>query len=151
MVAALGSFALMALHLGIPLAGPRAYGYFGAAELVPLAQAGSPLPALLTIGAALLFGAAGLFAWSGAGRIRALPLARGVLAVTGGVFALRGLLLVPELASLLEGTAVRPPRALAFSAVSLGLGLCFLVGLLTDRGAVAPGQDRRSSGCGGPR
>jgi hypothetical protein len=131
--ALVGSFLLMALHLAMPLAGPGAYGYFGAAELVALAQAGSPVPALLTIGVAALLGVAGLFALSGARRFPELPLRRPALAVIGGIFTLRGLLLVPELASVVAGSSLRPPRALLFSAISLSLGLCVLAGLRLDR------------------
>lgn len=131
--AALGSFWLMAVHLAIPFAGPRAYGYFGAAELVPLAEAGSPVPALLTVGVAVLLGVAGLFALSGAGRFPKLLLRKPALVVIGGAFTLRGLRLVPELASAVAGNLARPPRALLFSAISLSLGLCFFAGLWLDR------------------
>jgi len=64
----------------------------------------------MTAGVALLLGVAGLYALSGAGRIRSLPLSKPALVVVGGVFTLRGLLLFPELAALLAGRPVRPPR-----------------------------------------
>lgn len=63
--AAAGCLGAMLLHLAIPFVGARADGWFGAAELVPLAEAGSPIPprALAFSAVSLLFGlcfAAGL-------------------------------------------------------------------------------------------
>ena len=84
--AAYGSLAVAALHLGIVMAGAPAYAFFGAANLVPLVERGSPVPALLAIGIALLVALCGLYALAGAGRVRPLPLLLPALAVITAVY-----------------------------------------------------------------
>lgn len=130
--AALSSFAIALLHLVIPVAGAPAYRYFGAGSLVPMLERGSWIPALVTVAIACVFGVFGLYALSGAGMGRRLPLLRSVLTFVGVVFCLRGLLLARELAALASGISF-PPRALVFSGVSMGVGLLFLGGVLALR------------------
>ena len=121
------SASIAALHLAIIAAGPRAYAYFGAGDLAPLAAAGSPVPALLTAGLALLFGVWGWYAFAGAGLARRPPLLRLGLWVIGAIYAARGLALAPELLSLWRGGGL-PPRYAVFSFVALATGLAYLVG-----------------------
>ena len=122
------SVGIAALHVAVIAAGPRAYAYFGAGELAPLAAAGSPVPALVTAGLALVFGVWGWYAFAGAGLGRRPPLLRVGLWVIGAIYALRGLALVPEVAALWRGSASLPPRYAAFSLVALATGLAYLVG-----------------------
>lgn len=122
------SFGVALLHLGIVAGGPPAYRYFGAGDLAPLAERGSPVPALLTLGLAGVFGAWGLYALAGAGVVRRPPLlAPGLLAI-GGIYTARGLAVVPELADLARGASAVPARYAGFSAVALAIGLVYLVG-----------------------
>ena len=107
--------------------GPSAYRYFGAGDLAPLAESGSPLPALITGFLVALFVIWALYAFSGAGLIRKLPLLRTGLVTIGSIYTLRGVMLFPELFSLIAGRN-SAPRMAVFSAVSLIIGLSYLVG-----------------------
>lgn len=127
-LAAALSFGVALLHVGIILAGPSAYTYFGAGDLAPLAAQGSPVPAIMTSVLVMAFGAFGLYALSGAAWLRRLPLLAFALAAIGAVYTLRGLALLPEVYQLARGAAAFPPRYAAFSAVSLAIGIAYLVG-----------------------
>ncbi|HWM93764.1 MAG TPA: hypothetical protein VN493_23600 [Thermoanaerobaculia bacterium] len=117
------SAAVAALHVVIVFVGPRAYRYFGAGEdLARQAEAGSFLPAVITLGIAAVFTVFALYAFSGAGSIRRLPLLRTGLVVIGLIYTVRGLALISE---LLQGAI---PRHLVFSAVSLTIGIAYLWG-----------------------
>lgn len=124
------------LHLGIVAAGPRAYTYFGAGDLAPLAAAGSPVPALLTAGLALLFGAWSWYAFAGAGLVRRPPLLQLGLWVIGALYAARGAAIVPEGLALARGAASPPLRYAVFSLVALATGLAYLVGVWRARGVL---------------
>jgi hypothetical protein len=123
----MASLGIAALHVIIVIIGPPGYRFFGAAELAPLAEQGSPVPALVTLGIAVMFAIWSACAFSGAGVIRRLPLLRAGLIGIGGVYALRGLFLLPELVLLIQGT-LDPPREAIFSAGSLAIGLLYLIG-----------------------
>lgn len=125
--------ALGALHGVIPLLGGPGYRFFGAGEaMARLAESGSPVPALLTLGIAVLLGLFGLYALAGAGHFRALPLQRPIQGILAVVFTLRGLALGLELWARFRHPAF-PLRFLAFSAVSLVLGLLLGSALLGAR------------------
>jgi hypothetical protein len=132
---------ISALHVACAIIGPAAYRYFGAGEqLASLAASGSPIPAVVTILLALLFGLFAAYALSGAGRVRPLPFLRQVVGVIGAVFALRGLLLLLELATLVRRPSSVPLRGLVFSAVALVVGALYLVGAF-GRGAAHSSGD----------
>jgi hypothetical protein len=107
--------------------------YFGAPEKLV-----SNLPMLYVAGliAAVIFGVFGLFglyALAGARTIRPLPLLRLGLAVIGGVYTLRGLLVIPVLlirGGILQSSAVIPPQASAASLISLFIGVLYLAGTM---------------------
>jgi hypothetical protein len=126
------NFAIAAVHLGVIVAGAPAYLYFGAAGLAALARAGSPVPALLTAGLALAFIIFGLYGLSGAGVIRPLPLGRAALAAIGGVYTLRGMIVIFDLMRLARGAGY-PLRQTVFSAVALAIGLIYLSGAMRRR------------------
>ncbi|HYW08227.1 MAG TPA: hypothetical protein VE913_14790 [Longimicrobium sp.] len=126
--AAIGSFAVAVLHLAVIFIGAPGYAYLGAGDLAPLATRGSPIPALLTSVLTALFALFGIYALSGAGRFRRLPVLRLALLAIGAVYTLRGLLLPLELYALARGAASFPPRYAVFSAMSLAIGLLYLVG-----------------------
>ncbi|MGE5071987.1 MAG: hypothetical protein ACM3MF_01050 [Anaerolineae bacterium] len=129
---AAASFAIALVHVGIVIAGAPAYRYFGAAGLSYLALQGSPIPALETLLLAALFAAFGLYALSGAGAIRALPLLRPGLFAIGGLYTLRGLILILDIVRLFRGP-IYPFRQTVFSAVALGIGILYLAGALGSR------------------
>lgn len=95
-------------------------------------------PTLLRVAglaASVLFGAFGLYAFSGAGRFRPLPFLRLGLLAIGCLYTLRGLMVVPVMLVLtgtLEPWDDMPEQsmALASSLVSLLIGVFHLVGLL---------------------
>lgn len=123
------SAAIAMLHLVIIFVGPPAYRYFGAGEeMAAQAEAGSILPAAMTLLIAGVFAVFSIYAFSGAGRLRRLPLLRTGLAVIAAIYSLRGLALLTELAGYVRGSETVMPRHLAFSAVSLTVGLLYLLG-----------------------
>jgi hypothetical protein len=123
------NFAIAAIHVGIIFAGPPAYLYFGSAGLAAQAQSGSPAPALLTAGLVVVFVAFGLYALSGAGVIRPLPLLWPALAAIGAGYTLRGLVVILDLLRLARGAGY-PLRQTVFSAIALAIGLLYIMGAL---------------------
>jgi hypothetical protein len=128
-----------ALHVGIVVAGPAAYRYFGAGErLAAPAAAGSPVPALITLGMTAVFAIMGLYALAGAGFLPRLPLLRAGLVLIGAVYTLRGLFLPLEIRRMLLAPGALPVRMLVFSAVSLTIGLLVLAGTMAQWRALGP-------------
>ncbi len=123
------------VHVGAIFVGPAAWRYLDAAPLAELAEAGSALPAVLTLGVAGALMVFAAYAWSGAGRMRALPQLQRALWVIGGIFTLRGLGVVWFSWLVLSDSPEAIPREIGFSLVSLGIGLAYLVG------AAARGRD----------
>ena len=131
LVGGLFSLAVAVLHLAMIPYGARAYRYFTAPEwMIAKAEAGSLLPNLLTIAITAVLTLFGLYALSGAGYFRALPLLWSGLALISGVYVLRGLGLVPQVVSLMRGTASVAPREAVFSLVSLIIGVLYAAGTL---------------------
>ena len=129
----MANLGVSALHVAIVFIGPRGYEYFGAAELAPLAEQGSPVPALLTLALAALFAAFGFYALAGAGLVRfRLPLLTLGLVSIGILYTLRGLLLVAEIPIWASGDPRLPFRELAFSSASLLVGVAYLAGTLLE-------------------
>lgn len=133
------SAAIAVLHVIIVFLGAPAYRYFGAGEeLARQAEAGSPLPAALTLFIAVGFAVFSLYALSGAGSIRRLPLLRTGLVAIGLIYTLRGLSLIPELLQLSRQSEWVMPRHLVFSLVSLTIGIAYLWGTLRAWPTLAP-------------
>lgn len=123
------SAAVAALHVVIIFLGAPAYRYFGAGEeMARQAEAGSFVPAAMTLFIAVVFAVFSLYAFAGAGRLRRLPLLRTGLAVIAAIYTLRGLGLFFELAGYVQGSEAVMPRHLAFSVVSLTIGILYLLG-----------------------
>lgn len=123
------SAAVAALHVVIVFVGPSAYRYFGAGEeMARQAEAGSWIPAAMTLVVAAVFAVFALYAFSGAGLLRRLPLLRTGLLAIAAIYILRGLLLLPQLSQSARSPGSLPPRELAFSGVSLAIGIVYLVG-----------------------
>ena len=122
------SAAIAALHVVIVFFGAPAYRYFGAGEdMARQAEAGSLVPAAMTLAIAAVFAVFALYAFSGAGLVRRLPLLRTGLVVISAIYLVRGLLLLTELVGYAQGAGVLP-RHLAFSFTSLVIGLFYLAG-----------------------
>ena len=120
---------LAALHVAIILIGARAYAYFGASNLASMAQRGSSYPAFLTAFITILLLVWSAYAFSGAGILPRLPLLRTVLVAITIVFALRGLVLIPDAHRLIRG-APYPARQASFSGFALMVGILYGVGAL---------------------
>jgi len=104
--------------------------YFGAPEELLADQSLLIIAGLVM---AVVFALCGLYAFSGAGRLRHLPLLRLGLAGIGGMYTLRGIALFPELLVLLgyvQSPMLPPTQELVSSAVSLGIGVLYLVGTI---------------------
>jgi hypothetical protein len=131
-LAGLSSACVAVFHLFVIFAGAPAYRYFGAGEqMAQLAEQGSAVPALVTAGLTVVFAVWALYALSGAGLVRRLPLLRTSLIAIGLVYTLRGLLLAPQVVWFFSGyRAAVPPRQLVFSAVALLTGLAYLIGTM---------------------
>lgn len=98
LVAAALDAAAAALHVGCIAFGAPWYRFFGAGErMVRLASAGSWRPTLITSGITLVLVVWSLYALSGAGAIRKLPLVRPVLCVVTAIYLVRGVAGLPFL------------------------------------------------------
>jgi putative oxidoreductase len=121
------------LHLAIIAGGAEWYRFFGAGErMARLAARGSPYPAVVTAGIAAVLGVWALYALSGAGVIRRLPLLRPALVLIAAVYLGRGVLGIPAVlladdpyANELKG---RMTFMIVTSAICIGLGLCYAAG-----------------------
>lgn len=125
--AALNAIAAL-LHLGCIVFGASWYRFFGAGErMARLAEAGDWRPTVITAGIVAVLSVWALYALSGAGAIRTLPLLRiGLCAITA-VYLLRGL-------AGLAYAAFGAPRAdAAFwwwtSAICVAFGIVHAIGL----------------------
>lgn len=140
------SAAVAALHVAIVFFGPPAYRYFGAGEeMARQAEAGSLVPAAMTLFLAAVFAVFALYAFAGAGLLRHRPpLLRTGLAAITAIYLLRGLGLLPELVQYARDSATVLPRYLVFSAVSLTIGLLYLVGTVLRWPSLGPARGVRA-------
>lgn len=117
------------LHVIIIFAGAPAYRYFGAGEeIARQAEAGSYLPGLLTAVVALFFAIFALYALAASQALPRPPLLRTGLITIGVIYALRGLLLASQLSQYMAHAPLVGSKDLVFSAVSLLIGLLYLLG-----------------------
>jgi hypothetical protein len=119
-----------ALHVGIVFFGAPAYRFFGAGEdMASWAEQASPLPAIITLGLALLFAVFGLYAFSAAGALRRLPLIVPVVLGVGVIYGLRGGLGVLAAFFVPDNSTAPVAITVAFSLVALAIGVLYLLGL----------------------
>jgi hypothetical protein len=123
------STAASILHVAVIVGGPTWYRFFGAGEgMAQAAAKGSLTPALVTFAIAVVLLVWALYAFSGAGLIRRLPLVRTALVLITVAYLLCGVALVPAL-------IVRPERVDIFAVVSslviLICGLAYAIGTWT--------------------
>lgn len=127
MAGAAASGTLAVLHLLCIVFGAPWYRFFGAGErFAQLAQSGSPVPALVTLGIAALLALWCAYALAGAGAIRKLPYTRLALCAIAAVYCFRGLafpsliFFFPDNSSLFW---------MVSSSLSFGIGLLHVLGL----------------------
>ena len=125
--AAVLSFAAALLHIACIFFGAPWYRALGAGErMAQLADAGHWYPTVITLLIASVLAAWGLYALSGAGVLRRLPLRRAALCAITGIYLVRGVVFVPL-------QAYFPGNSAAFwywsSGICLCIGLVHLVGL----------------------
>ncbi len=121
------SFVAAAAHLACIAGGASWYRAMGAGErMARAAEQGQWQPALVTFAIAAMLGVWGLYAWSGAGVIRPLPLLRWALAAITAIYLARGLFFFA-----LQGHF--PGNTAAFwywsSGICAVIGLMHLIGL----------------------
>ncbi len=114
------------LHVAVIAGGPAWYRFFGAGEgMARAAEQGSSAPALVALAIAAILAVWALYAFSGAGIIRRLPLLRTALILISCVYLLRAIALLPAL-------VVRPELVDRFAVVSslvvLAYGLAYAIG-----------------------
>lgn len=115
------------LHIGCIVFGAPWYRFFGAGEgMAQLAEAGSWQPTLITSLIVAVLATWSLYALSGAGLVRRLPLRRTVLCLVTAVYLLRGLAVVPV---AVLAPASMTPFVLWSSAICLAIGLVHLFGV----------------------
>lgn len=138
------SAAAALLHIAIIVGGPDWYRFFGAGErLARLAETGSPVPAFVTMGIAVVLSLWAAYAFSGAGIIGRLPLLRTALILISAVYLLRGLVLFPAL-------LLKPQLVDGFTVWSSIIVLVFGVAYALGTWAAWPNLARRAVGASGP-
>jgi hypothetical protein len=114
------------LHVAVIAGGPSWYRFFGAGEeMARAAEQGSSMPALLTLGIAIVLAVWALYAFSGSGIIRRLPLLRTALILISAAYLVRALALLPI---LLLRPEVVDTFAVVSSLVVLAYGLAYAIG-----------------------
>jgi hypothetical protein len=114
------------LHLAVIAGGPSWYRFFGAGEaMAEAAERGSATPALITLGIAAILTIWALYAFSGAGIVRRLPLLRTALVLISAVYILRAFALLP---ALILKPEVVDTFAVVSSLIVLAYGLAYAIG-----------------------
>jgi hypothetical protein len=123
------------LHVAIIIGGADWYRFFGAGEgMAQLAESGSISPAIITMAIAVVLAIWAMYAFSGAGIIRRLPLLKPALVVIAATYTIRGIMGVPLVIfsdhpylNELEGQLT---FMIVSSIISLSFGLFHLIGLV---------------------
>ncbi|WP_133468667.1 hypothetical protein [Paraglaciecola marina] len=115
------------LHLGCIYFGAPWYRFFGAGEhMANMAEQGMMQPTLITLGIASVLMIWALFAFSGAGLIKGLPLVRLALVAITSIYLLRG---VAGFYFVTNPIGRSPEFWVWSSSICLALGLLHLAGL----------------------
>ncbi|HLF89702.1 MAG TPA: hypothetical protein VI451_12190 [Anaerolineales bacterium] len=113
---------------------PALFVYISAGQesmLAQLAVQGSSPTTIATIALALIFAVWAIYAFSGAGLIRPLPLLRAALILISVIYLFRALAIFTEINMVMNQGY--PFRFVVFSAISLIAGLFYLFGVLIQR------------------
>lgn len=134
-LAGCSSFSIAFLHIVIIIGGGDWYRFFGTGEkMAEMAENGSLYPVVITMAIVLIFTIFGIYAFSGAGLIRKIPLTKAALIFISCFYLTRGigsipLILFVEHPSLREiGTKIG--FIFVSSIVSLIVGLLYAIGTL---------------------
>jgi hypothetical protein len=133
--------ALIALLHVILTLKPELYQYFSPGQgsaLTQMAEQGSSFTTLATVLLAQIFATWAMYAFSGAGLIRRLPLLHTALIAIGVIYILRAFFLPTEINMILNQGY--PFRFVVFSTISLATGLLYLIGFLKGRASLAPAK-----------
>lgn len=127
MAGAAASGTVAALHLLSIVFGASWYRFLGAGEdFAQMAEAGSPVPAVITFGIAALLSLWSAYALAGAGVIRKLPFTRLALCLIAGIYCFRGLAF-PSLIFYFPGNS--SAFWMISSSLSFGIGMLHVLGL----------------------
>jgi hypothetical protein len=121
---------------------PELYQYIAPDQnstLSQMAEEGSSMTIIASLALVAIFAIWALYAFSGTGHIRRLPLLHTGLITIAVIYLLRGLFLPSEI-SLVQKQAY-PIRFVLFSALSLFIGLLYLVGFLNRKRLLAIHHD----------
>lgn len=132
-VAGILSFLTALLHIAIIVGGPDWYRFFGAGEATAvLVEQGFIRPTITTGVLAVIFTGWGLYAWSGAGIVKRLPLLRTGLILIAFVYLARGVggLIVPFFLNHPRINELSPEFMVWSSLISLGFGSVHLKGII---------------------
>ncbi len=123
------NLAIAAAHVIMLIWAWTVFGWVGIEhEMRELAEQGAALPYILTLITAGFFLVFGLYALSGAGDLRRLPLLRPVLVLIAVIYLLRATL-AGGIADVLAGDVKRS----VFAAIALLIGLCYASGAVAHR------------------
>lgn len=115
------------LHVGCIIGGGDWYRFFGAGEaMARAAERGDWTPHIMTLGIAIVLSVWAAYAFSGAGRLRRLPLLRTGLVVISAIYLTRGAFIV--LPPSILGPDISPKFAFWSSLIVLVYGLAYAVG-----------------------
>ncbi|HEY0372297.1 MAG TPA: hypothetical protein VGD79_09865 [Thermoanaerobaculia bacterium] len=122
--------------------GPAWYRFFGAGErMAQFAARGAVYPTIVTAGIAAILGVWALYALSGAGIVRRLPLLRFALVLIAAIYLGRGILGLPLVLLMQDPYAQelrrRPVFMVVSSVICVLLGLCYAMGATAFNRAVA--------------
>jgi hypothetical protein len=131
---ALGCFGIVILHILISFAGVEFNRFIGAPPgILKLIEEGSWLVPAMGLGIALLFTIFGLYALSGAGKLRRLPLLKSVILFLGLMLTYRGLAIIISIQNFLKNPDYSTWQYPLMSLGALCLGLATLWGVLDLR------------------
>jgi hypothetical protein len=126
--AAVVNFVFAFLLIVVPFKGVMDYIYFGTNKLALLEFHGAPLTEPGAFILALVFAGIGVYCLSGAELMHRLPLLNPVLWFIGGLYILRGLILIPYLLGY-PSDGMDPILLLASSMAALVVGILILIGM----------------------
>jgi len=138
------NLAIAAAHIVLLVWAWTVFGWVGIEhDMRELAEQGAALPYLVTLITAGFFLVFGLYALSGAGDLRRLPLLRSVLVLIAVIYVLRATL-AGGIADVLAGDV----KQSVFAAIALLIGLCYASGAVAHRRqqSAATGADTWSTG-----
>jgi hypothetical protein len=113
------------LHVACIFGGGDWYRFFGAGEELARAdEAGSWMPAIMTLAIATVLAIWAAYAFAGAGLVRRLPLMRTALVIIAAIYLLRGLMIIP----IMIEPAMRSPFNIWSSLIVLVYGFVYAMG-----------------------